>query len=75
MEGRKLSDGPEHLFSVRADKGAHCRSRWERHQKDNQNPTLFKVLEMNSFSEKKAGPYFIIHMLLRDTSGDLEGGF
>lgn len=45
------------------------------HQKNNQNPTLFKVLEMNSLSDKKAGPYFIIHMLLRDTSGDLEGGF
>lgn len=34
---------------------------------------IFKILEMKSLRARKMGPYFVIHMLLRDTLGTLEG--
>lgn len=67
VEDRKLSDGPKHLLSVRADKGVHCKlhcgPRWERLQKENQNPKTFKVLEKNT---RKLAHTLVIHMLFRD---------
>lgn len=50
-----------------------ARLRWERYRDYNENSMIFKILEMKSLRARKMGPYFVIHMLLRDTLGTSEG--